>query len=97
MIPLPLKQGLKLCISVNIDTFKQCYDSTSTKTRIETKFCLTEGLKMCSYDSTSTKTRIETIFASTSILLNPGYDSTSTKTRIETLREIQEYSDYLPL
>ena len=61
MIPLPLKQGLKHENTLTVKGIVFCYDSTSTKTRIETPaglFALIGG-KTC-YDSTSTKTRIET-------------------------------------
>ena len=36
MIPLPLKQGLKHRLCLSVGTNSDCYDSTSTKTRIET-------------------------------------------------------------
>jgi len=60
MTPLPPKQGLKLSRPVCPDSSGMSYDTTSTKTRIETRgseFCTRERE---SYDTTSTKTRIET-------------------------------------
>ena len=86
MIPLPLKQGLKQQECKNIVFKNVSYDSTSTKTRIETGTIVALVRNgMLGYDSTSTKTRIETFLK---ILLDrrlESYDSTSTKTRIETI------------
>jgi len=62
MTPLPPKQGLKLPLQTKIaPNGKESYDTTSTKTRIETTlpaWCCAR--QMNCYDTTSTKTRIET-------------------------------------
>ena len=64
--------------------YLKSYDSTSTKTRIETFLFYAFELMIVSYDSTSTKTRIETQTNLDIQVIFQSYDSTSTKTRIET-------------
>ena len=60
MIALPPKQGLKQSQQRIIKRSCLSYDSTSTKTRIETGLSLVCLASRSRYDSTSTKTRIET-------------------------------------
>ena len=61
MIALPPKQGLKPWVVSTALTHFAGYDSTSTKTRIETMHFRTfRTQSFQGYDSTSTKTRIET-------------------------------------
>jgi len=61
MTPLPPKQGLKRRGHNHCVVLLRSYDTTSTKTRIETfpphPYC--QRTSTC-YDTTSTKTRIET-------------------------------------
>jgi len=61
MTPLPPKQGLKQRAFGGNGIQPQSYDTTSTKTRIETGQAHTGATfpTLC-YDTTSTKTRIET-------------------------------------
>jgi len=60
MTPLPPKQGLKLPRLSGIGNRAMRYDTTSTKTRIETCWFLRFSFFPPCYDTTSTKTRIET-------------------------------------
>jgi len=60
MTPLPPKQGLKLFLTCTEPATGGSYDTTSTKTRIETTGRNESGLPSPCYDTTSTKTRIET-------------------------------------
>ena len=48
MTPLPPKQGLKRCSPARAISYAQCYDTTSTKTRIETSplFLICSSLRM---------------------------------------------------
>jgi len=60
MTPLPPKQGLKRRFGISETVEAEGYDTTSTKTRIETiTFTKIFSYNAC-YDTTSTKTRIET-------------------------------------
>jgi len=60
MTPLPPKQGLKQGGKMSIERQIECYDTTSTKTRIETEMRRKLMMSETCYDTTSTKTRIET-------------------------------------
>jgi len=89
MTPLPPKQGLKPFLSVRAGCAIWSYDTTSTKTRIETSLERVIRKIERRYDTTSTKTRIETAFSEVNISGQDGcYDTTSTKTRIETPRSV---------
>ena len=57
---LPLKQGLRLYIPVQVAGFLRTQNPTSTKTRIKTTLALGAGFLRTSQNPTSTKTRIKT-------------------------------------
>jgi len=61
MTPLPPKQGLKQFLDHFTLKSTRRYDTTSTKTRIETHRMATVEPGVSRYDTTSTKTRIETV------------------------------------
>jgi len=84
MTPLPPKQGLKQSAYPLTGAQTKCYDTTSTKTRIETSQIRPPSVKWIRYDTTSTKTRIETERGKNEKKHKSRYDTTSTKTRIET-------------
>jgi len=99
MTPLPPKQGLKLPLLPHPHSPRQGYDTTSTKTRIETQFRTARFSSGGQGVMTPLppKQGLKRSASFSALKKSIGYDTTSTKTRIETMRKWKISEGHYPV